>query len=328
MATIRERNGRWQCIIKRKGYPLQSKTFMQRKDAERWGRLQERLIDSGQWIDRTEAEQTIFAELLERYAKEVSTRKRGYSVELVRIEMLKRAAFAQYSVAAITSKLIATWRDSRLMAVAPSTVAREMQLLSHVFSIATREWGFGLHFNPILAVKKPASPSHRDRTLKDHERDQLLQACGACRSSWVKPVVIFALETAARRGEILSLRWTDIDLSEATAKLRITKSGLPRTIPLSPACISMLKSLPHSITGEVFPITTEALKQAYGRAVLRAGITDFTFHDLRHDALTRLAKQGFSVLELRAISGHANANMLQRYVSVDASELAQKLARV
>ena len=68
------------------------------------------------------------------------------------------------------------------------------------------------------------------------------------------------------------------------------------------------------------------MKQAYERAVARAGIEDFTFHDLRHDALTRLAKLGLNVLELRAISGHTTANMLQRYVSIDAGDLAGKLA--
>jgi integrase len=137
--------------------------------------------------------------------------------------------------------------------------------------------------------------------------------------------VVFALETAARRGELLALRWIDVDLVHRTATLQVTKAGQPRRIPLSAAGVSMLDSLPRSLDGRVFPVSMEALKQAYEKAVARARIANFTFHDLRHNALTRLAKQGLSVLELRSISGHTTANMLQRYVSIDASELAIKL---
>ena len=203
---------------------------------------------------------------------------------------------------------------------------RELSLISHVFTVALREWGYDLPINPASKVRKPPESKPRDRTLSDTQRDALIATCGQCRNPWVQPVVIFALETAARRGEILALKWSDVDLGKATAKLMVTKTDEPRTIPLSPVCIALLERLPRSIDGFVFPITIEALKQAYKRSVVRAGIEDFTFHDLRHDALTRLAKLGLSVLELRAISGHSTANMLQRYVSIDAGDLAVKLA--
>ncbi len=326
MATIRPRGKRWQCIVKRKGRPLISKTFDLRRDAEKWGRQQERLIDAGQWIDSTEAEQTTLADLLDRYSKEVTQKKRGAQIEQIRINALKRSSLTKYSAAAITGKLVSQWRDQRLLKVSGSTVGREMTLISHVFTVAMREWGISIHQNPVSLVRKPPSGRHRDRVLSDDERKSLIEACSRCRSPWVQPVVIFALETAARRGEILALRWSDIDLNKKTAKLSVTKTGEPRTIPLSPACIALLQSLPRSIDGQVFPVTVEALKQAYERSVVRAGIVDFTFHDLRHDALTRLARLGLSVLELRAISGHNSANMLQRYVSIDAVELAGKLA--
>jgi integrase len=87
----------------------------------------------------------------------------------------------------------------------------------------------------------------------------------------------------------------------------------------------MLRQLPRSLDGRVFALSVETFRQAYLRAVKRAGLEDWTFHDCRHDALTRLAKQGLSILELRAISGHATANQLQSYVSIDPSELARKL---
>lgn len=324
MATIRQRNDRWQVIIKRRGYPTQTRTFDLRKDAEKWARLQERAIDAGQWIDRTEAEQTTLKELLERYSREVSINKRGAEVETLRLSVMGRSPLAKYSPAAITGPLLSRWRDHRLSEVSGSTVARELQLLGHVFTVAMREWGIALHSNPVSLVRKPAPNKARDRTLTDAQRVALVGACGQCQSPWIKPVVIFALETATRRGEILSLTWDNVSLETSTA-LVSGKTGA-RKVPLSPACIEVLRALPRSLDGRVFPVSVDTLKQAYERAVTRAGIDDFTFHDLRHDALTRLAGMGFNILELRAISGHTTANMLQRYVSIDAGSLAKRMA--
>ncbi|MHB1144090.1 MAG: tyrosine-type recombinase/integrase [Thiobacillus sp.] len=324
MATIRQRGDRWQCIVKRKGYPTQSKSFDLKKDAAKWARQQERLFDTGQWVDRSEAEQTTLKDLLKRYAKEISSTKRGAEVETIRINAMCRTSLAMYAVTAVTGQKLASWRDERLVEVSGSTVTRELQLLGHVFTVAIREWGFGLHSNPVSLIRKPTPNKARGRVLNDTQRQALIAACAQCQSPWITPVVVFALETAARRGEILALTWHDVDLERKVAKASGKTGG--RTIPLSPACVSMLRSLPRSLEGHVFPVTIETLKQAYARAVARAGIQDFTFHDLRHDALTRLAKLGLNILELRSISGHTTANMLQRYVSIDAGELAVKLA--
>lgn len=328
MATIRQHGSKWQCIVKRKGIPIQRQTFALRKDAEMWGRQRERLIDSGEWLDRTEAQQTTLHDLLERYRREVTTTKRGRAQEEYRLTVIQRSSLARCSVAAITGQFVATYRDARLKEVSGSTVAKEMTLLSHAFSVAIRDWGFGLHCNPVSRVRKPSDPPARDRVLSDEERGLLLAEVGQCRNPWITRVVFFALETAARRGEILALRWADVDLNTATAKLKVTKTGQPRVIPLSPPCVAMLKAMPRSLDGRVFPVTVDALRQAFERSVERAGLSDFTFHDLRHDALTRLANMGLSILELRAISGHATANMLQRYVSINPSDLARKIAAV
>jgi len=325
MATIRSRGSRWQAAVKRKGHPTIYQSFDLKKDAEKWARQQERLIDVGRWVDRSEAEQTTFGELLDRYAREISIDKRGVDVELIRINALKRSSIARLSVSAITGQVIAAWRDTRLKEVSPSTVAREFQLLSHVFTVAIREWAFPLPVNPVSMARKPRSAAPRDKVLTDEQRKALLFEVGQCQNQWVKAVVSFALETAARRGEILSLRWQDVDLRSRVATVR-GKTG-HRKIPLSPACVAMLRTLPRNIDGVVFPVTIDTLKKAYSRAVNRAGIDGFTFHDLRHDALTQLAKLGLNILELRAISGHSTANMLQRYVSVDAADLAAKLER-
>lgn len=326
MATIRQRGDTWQAIVKRKGYPTQSKTFDLKRDAERWARHQERLLDAGQWADRSEVQQTTLRELLDRYEKEVTPKKRGATIEAIRIAVIKRSKLVEYAVGCISGRMIAEYRDKRLETVSGSTVHRELALLNHLFNVAVRDWGLPLNTNPVNQVRKPTPNKARDRVLNDTQRQALVAACAQCQSPWIKPVVVFALETAARRGEILALTWRDVDLERKVVKVS-GKTG-SRTIPLSPACVSMLRSLPRSLEGHVFPVTIETLKQAYARAVARAGIQDFTFHDLRHDALTRLAKLGLNILELRSVSGHTTANMLQRYVSIDAGDLAQKLASI
>lgn len=265
MATIRPMREKWQAIIRRKGYPTITKSFDLKKDAEKWARSQERLIDTGTWIDRTEAERTTLGELLDRYQREVSITKRGYEVERIRINFLKRTKLAHYSLAAISGKQLAAWRDERLRSVSGSTVTRELQTLSHVFTIAIREWGFGLQTNPVSLIRKPKKGEPRDRVLTDSQRVALLRECGTCQNPWILPVVIFALETAARRGEILSLKWSAVNLENRTAKLN-GKTG-SRIIPLSMACVKMLVNLPEPHPELVFPVTIETLKQAYERAV-------------------------------------------------------------
>lgn len=325
MATVRQRGNKWQAIIKRQGYPLQSKSFELKKDAEKWARQQERLIDTGLWVNEEKSRRTSLSELLDRYLSEITVSKRGKDIETLRISNIKRSSIAKYSLNAISPQLLADYRDNRLKVVSGSTVNRELSIISHAFTVAIGEWGYDLANNPVTLIRKPPEGKPRDRVLTETQRDDLIASCDDCANPWVLPVVVFALETAARRGEILALRWESVDLKNSVAEVN-GKTG-SRHIPLSPACKVMLEKLPRSIDGVVFPVTLETLKQAYQRAVRRAGIVDFTFHDLRHDALTRFAKMGFNILELRAISGHTSANMLQRYVNIKADELANKIAR-
>lgn len=324
MSMIRLRGIKWQATVRRKGYPLQIKSFDLQKDAEKWARQQERAMDAGQWLDRKEAEQTTLAELLDRYAVEVSPGKRGHEVEVIRLNAMKRTKLAQYAVASVTGTMIAKYRDDRLKEVSTSTVTRELQLLGHVFSIAIKEWGFGLAASPVSLVQKPTPAPGRDRILTTAEREKLLYECGQSRNPFLRPITLFALETASRRRETLLLRWSEVDLVRSTVKFlgETTKTATGRTVPLSSEALAMLKTLPRSLDGRVFPMTASALQQAFERAVDRAGISGYTFHDNRHTALSAYAAMGLSVIQLCSISGHSDVNMLNRYVQVDAAELA------
>jgi integrase len=140
------------------------------------------------------------------------------------------------------------------------------------------------------------------------------------------PIVQLALETAMRQGELIRLHWEHIDLNRRTAHLPDTKNGEARTVPLSTTAVRVLRTLPRGLHGPVFlGLTTEAVKRAYIRAVRRAGIENLRFHDLRHEATTRLFEKGLNIMEVASITGHKDLRMLRRYTHLKAEDLARKL---
>jgi integrase len=323
MASFRERGKRIQARVHVKGQAEAVKTFPDLKTAKAWAVVTEAAMLRGDFIPASRQSSVLLRDVLTRYQLEVSARKRGGYVEHLRIEAFKRLPLAGRNIRDVKRGDIAAYRESRLAAgVSGATVAREMVLLAHVFSTACNDWGL-VSVNVAACVAKPRQSPHRERTLSGKERTDLLRALEHAGNPWVKPVVVFALGTACRRGEILSLQWKDVNVFRRVAKVS-GKTGA-RAIPLSSDICAMLSNLPRSLTGYVFPITARELRAGYEKALRQAGIVDFTFHDLRHDALTRMADAGLSVLELRAISGHASADQLKRYVAIDPSRLARKL---
>ena len=311
MATFRKRGPyQWQAQVRKKGYPLQTRTFDTRATAETWARAIEVEMDRGLFVSRAEAESTTLKELLERYREEVTPLKKGAAPEAARIRALLRHPLAQRFVASIRGVDIARYRNERLNKVSPGTVKRDLVILSHLFEVARKEWGIHVH-NPVRDIKLPPHSKARERRLQpgekgeESEESRLLQACRQARNPHLLPIVQLALETAMRQGELVSLRWEHIDLNRRIAHLPDTKNGESRTVPLSTAAVKVLRALPRSLHGQVFPgLTTEAVKRAYIRATRRAGIEDLRFHDLRHEATTRLFEKGLNIMEVASITGH------------------------
>jgi len=326
VATFRKRGAyQWQVQVRKMGQPLQTKTFETRALAEQWARSIEVEMDKGVFISRAEAESTTLKELLERYLDEVTPLKKGAASETNRLKALMRLPLARRFVASIRGLDIARFRDERLRKVTPSTVKRDLVLLGHAFEVAHKEWGIHFH-NPVRDIKLPSENRPRDRRLQAGEETRLLDACREARNPWLLPVVQLALETAMRQGELIRLRWEHIDLNRRTAHLPDTKNGESRTVPLSTTAIRVLRALPRSLHGQAFPgVTTEAIKRAYIRAVRRAGIENLRFHDLRHEATTRLFEKGLNIMEVASITGHKGLRMLRRYTHLKAEDLALKL---
>jgi integrase len=191
--------------------------------------------------------------------------------------------------------------------------------------VARNEWGIYVH-NPARDIKLPLGGRQRDRRLQPGEEARLFTACREARNRWLLPLVQLALETAMRQGELLRLRWEHIDLNRRTAHLPVTKNGEARTVPLSSTAVAVLRALPRALHGDVLRgVTTEAVKRSYMRATRRAGIEDLRFHDLRHEATTRLFEKGLNIMEVASITGHKDLRMLRRYTHLKAEDLALKL---
>lgn len=353
MATIIQRGDKWQAKIRKQGHPIQSKTFLRQSDAEAWARKTESEMERGIWRDTTDAEKTTLAAALAKYEDEVTPKKKGSTVEKYRIATWKKDKLAKRSLASIRAADLATWRDQRLNdGYAPATVRLELTLISSLYEHAKKDWGFHVE-NPVRLVKMPTVRNARERRLAPIEERYLLAAlddsgAGDRKNDRMGAVVRVAIETAARQGELCKLDWRDVDLKKGkkTAKLRDTKNTEDRTIPLSPVAASILESLKAGvsrISGLVFSMTESALKQSFRRAVVRARkayeadckarkkrpdddvLVDLHFHDLRHEATSRLAEI-FPIHKLAKITGHKDTRMLLRYYHPRAEDMAAEMA--
>ncbi|WP_322073597.1 tyrosine-type recombinase/integrase [Burkholderia cepacia] len=326
MATIQRRNDKWQVRVRRKGFPVEVKTFNTRADAEQWARFIETEMDRGSFVSRGEAEANTLKDIIERYIADVMPTRKSASDEIPRLRATCRTKLAKLSMAALTPKAVAAYRDERLSKVKPATVIRELAYLSAIINHARREWDINIT-NPVALIRKPSPPQGRDRVLSAEEEVRLLIALAPVGrvNVWLLPAIILSLETAMRRGELVELRWSNVDLEAQTAHLPITKNGTARTVPLSKKAVGVLAALPRSIDGRVIPVKGITLHAAFRKACIRAGIVDFHWHDLRHTAITRLAQKLPNVIELAAVSGHRSLTMLKRYYHPSATDLAQKL---
>lgn len=351
MATIRQqKNGRWQAIVRR-GNVSKSETFAAKLDADAWARKVESEIERGVWKDTSEAERVTLAELLDEYEQKVlpGLRGNGYKTALAHL----RERLGDKTLAQLSSADVAKYRDKRLETVSGDTVRKELGVLSKLIDLAAMEWGYVITANPCKLVKKPAPGKARDRRLSDDEAARMWTSLTQSKNPYMLPFCQLAVETAMRRGEILKLDWRHVDLKGRTAHLPETKTDEPRTVPLSPAAVAILKGLLpkgkddkpiRKLSGQVFPVSESLVAQAWGHAVTRARrlyvkecerqgakpdehfLIGLRFHDLRHEATSRLFERGvFDSMEVASITGHKTLAMLKRYTHLKAKDLAKKL---
>ncbi|KVP91487.1 integrase [Burkholderia ubonensis] len=331
MATITRRDTqspehRWQAKVRLKGFPSQSQSFPTRIQAEDWARSVETEMRRGTFVDIATARETTLGDLLQKYAERVSPTKKSGTGEAKRIRSMLKWHLCKYAVANVTAVVLAEWRDERLQAVSGSTVNRELNLLSHVFSTAMIEWGIHLPTNPVSRIRRPKHNKPRNRRTEGGEESLLLYECRKARNKHLYPAVLLAIETGMRRSEVVGIEWPNIDLDRRVLWLPDSKNGEGRAIALSTRAVQALAAIATDRSGPVFPgLTVDAIKCAYRRARARAKIDGLRFHDLRHEATSRLFEKGLNPMEVASITGHKTLSMLQRYTHLRAEDLAKKL---
>jgi integrase len=329
MASFTKRNGRWRARVRRSGLPPITKSFPTKTSALKWVQMVESNPDRFVSQHHSEDHQLrTVGDLFRKYEREITPQKKGRDKEKYRLRILQRSTLSGVTLSKLKPHLITKFREDRLEVVTAGTVLKDLGLLSAVINTGRTEWGLEnvIRTNPVSLISKPKTPRPRDRRLEAGELDKLLSAC-ANPNPWFRPVVIFAIETGMRRGELLSLCWGNVHLEKRYAHLPDTKNGDSRDVPLSPQALELLGDLPRNIRSDqvVFPLHFEALKSAWGRACSRAGIIDLRFHDLRHEATSRFFEKSLNVMEVSAITGHKDLRMLQRYTHLRAEDLALKL---
>ncbi len=346
MAYFEQRKNGWRVQIRRRGMPSISRTFDLKADAEAWARDVEREAQRGNVAAlRQDAQRVTVAEVMDRYlAGPVQSMR---SAKDVRSRLAKaRERFGACFLANVRGVDVAAWRDDLLReGLAPQTVIHHINALSALFTYAEKDLSIDLPSgNPAGKVRKPPAPPARDRRLRPGELDYLLQAADMGRTVGVRQLITLAVETSMRLGELLGLEWSRIDLAKRTAHLAMTKNGESRTVALSSAAIEALRSLPRRLDGRVFGWQDKnSFEKTWQRCKARAlamyqadcaaqgqkpdpaFLADLHFHDLRHEATSRLFEKGLGIMEVASMTGHKSLAMLKRYTHIEAEKLAKKL---
>jgi integrase len=331
VAVIQERKGndgkiKFRALVRLKGYPPQSATFERKTDAKKWAQDTESAIRHGRYFPSQEARKHLFSELVDRYIDQVLPHKPKMKKQQEGQLNWWKAQLGYYLLSDVSPALIGECRDRLLnekndqgKTRAPATVVRYLAAVSHAFTIAVNEWGW-MESNPVAKVKRPKEPRGRVRFLDDKEREHLL---AACQSSWNKdlyPIVVLALSTGMRQGEILNLSWKDIDLQRRQLVLHETKNNERRVVPVVGHALEVIKEhgkVRNLESDYVFPKGAQSgqtsIRKAWEKAVKDAELEDFKFHDLRHTAASYLAMNGATLAEIAEVLGHKTLQMVKRY---------------
>ena len=321
MATIRKRNGRWQAQIRKSGKRAISRTFTLKQDALFWAREQERVLELQTDVlqKKTLLKKTL-ADLLHDYEVEVGQRLKSHHVEVHYFNQLRRTQFAQLTLDRLKPLDIQRWVNERSSSHRASSTVRLLGVLSRAFNHAIKHHGFPLPFNPVERVIKPRIGQKTIRRIPS--RLAKLIESPACRIGWIAS---FAVETAMRRSEIAKLEWPDVDLERRVIHVRNPKNGHDRSLPLSSTALLALSQFKRSDKA-VFGMSSNAIRLAWGRYRRSHEIDAVRFHDLRHEAISRLFERGLTTPEVALLSGHKTVSQLFRYAHADIGRVARLLS--
>jgi len=347
MAYIQERETQdgkthYRVQVRLKGFPVTTATFERKTDAKLWAQQTEAAMREGRHFKTSEAKKHTLGDLIDRYIDSVVPTKPKNAPTCTAQLRWWQSQMGHYLLADLTPSLIAEQRDKLLKGItkqgkirSPSTVVRYLAALSHALTVAMKEWGW-IEDSPMRKISKPQEPRGRVRFLSDEERTLLLAACQQSTNPYLYLVVVLALSTGMRQGEIMNLRWEDVDIFRGRILLQKTKNGECRTVPIRGLALHLL-SQEHQKRiqdlGLLFPCKENPqkpidLRFPWKKVIKLAGIKDFRFHDCRHSCASYLLMNGASLIEIAEILGHKTMSMVKRYAHLSEAHAGKVLEKM
>lgn len=337
MATIIKRGSfQYQATVRIKGFPSQSRTFENKRDAANWATVTEsEMIQNLFEPPIKEADQVTLREALQRYRDEIVSLKCHPYQENRRIERWLQNDLCKRNLASLRGLDFAQYRDKRRRdGRAENTIRLELQLISHLFEIARKEWGMDRLANPLNNIRKPSNSNARTRRLEGDEYERIHTSLSQASNPYAAPAFDLAIETSLRKNTLFKLRWEWVDLSTRLIRfpanmLTVRNKGVPAVLPLSSKAVSVLRSLytnsEQPKQGPVFGTTANAIGLVWHKCLRKLGIVDLHWHDLRHEATSRLFEKDLHPMEVASITGHRSMQMLKRYTHLRPENLLAKL---
>ncbi len=308
--TIQGKKGNTYCVqIRMKGHPHLSKTFKKLRLAKQWLSETTYAMRAGQSYETKVMRTQTFSQLINKYIEEEIDKSSSYYKTRLGQLLWWKEQLGHLTLNNIREDVISSARktlhdtpDRFGKPRSNSTVNRYMTTLSVVLSVASREWRL-LPYNPLSNFQKLKEPSGRDRFLTESEIERLLNACKESKNKHLYPIVLLALCTGMRKGEITHLKWADIDFNEEVIKLEQTKNGDRRYVPLKNPILTELReeatAVQHSPDEYIFksPYSNSPIdfRNAWEATLKKAAIENFVFHSLRATCVTYLSKLGYSL---------------------------------
>ena len=326
MPTFRKRGDSWRAEVARNGH-RESKTFSTKREAMDWANRRELELAN---VRAGKVTRWTLADVMQRYADEVSPDKAGERWEKARIAAMKADPVAKMVMQDIGPADLAAWRDRRLAKVQGATVLREIGLLRAIWTRAKLgEWRYVDH-DPWPDVIKPQDNPARKVIFQDGQAERIVAALGYAggtpkdKREQTAVAFLLALETAMRSGEILTLEWKHVHLARRMLHLPKSKNGDARDVPLSKRAVELLEAMAGIDEDKVFTVNAGLRDTYFRQGKTLAQVDGPTFHDARATAITRLAKK-LDLLELARMVGHRDPRSLMIYYRQSATEIASKL---
>ncbi len=324
MASIRRRNGKYQVQIRLGSYS-RSQSFLKLNDAKSWARKEEELAQQRRFLGN-KYEPKNLAEILNRYLNEITPRKRSCDTERIVLNALLKEDWVNTAMPQLNVTDIAEYRDRRLVAAKPATLRRQLNIVKHACGTAEREWDWLSPLFLLQRIQLPKNTEHVVKRITTTDEQALINAAQKSQTKCLSELLILAIETGMRRGELLALAWEDIDLDRRELLVRRSKNGKSRTIPLTAKAHITLANMESNCSEPVFPMSANAVRLAFERIRRRAALTDVRFHDLRHEAISRLFDRGLTTPEVALLSGHKTVSQLFRYAHADIGRVSRLLS--